>query len=163
MTNHTETAIQHLPDEIRHDPKCAQVTLKARVGAGAVRPETDHVQRVLEALAGSLAASYRRFAATLDISLVDVEIRVEAGLDLNGLAAAAEAIEAARRHGPLRVSCALGFSRSACAVAAWLLTSGRAADVDAAIALIRQRRPAIVLGPGHRAALATLAQARNHG
>lgn len=94
MTDHTETAIQHLPDEIRRDPKCAQVTLKARVGAAAVRPETDHVQRVLEALAGSLAASYRRFAATLDIPLVDVEIRVEAGLDLKGIAAEADGIRA---------------------------------------------------------------------
>ncbi len=95
----TDTTIPNLQDEIRRSPHCAQITLKARAGVEvdhARRPEFDHVQRVLEALAGSLAASYRRFAAALDIPLNDVEIRIEAGLDLNGLAATAEGV----RPGP---------------------------------------------------------------
>lgn len=99
MTAETDTTIPRLQDEIRRDPRRAQVTLKARAGVTtdhAQRPELDHVQRVLEALAGSLAASYRHFAAALDIPLNDVEIRVEAGLDLNGFAAAADGI----RPGP---------------------------------------------------------------
>ncbi|WP_374385322.1 OsmC family protein [Dongia sp.] len=96
MTNHTNTTIQHLQDEIRREPKCAQVTLKARAGAAVARPEADQVQRVLEALAGSLAASYRCFAVALDIPLAGVEIRVEAGLDLQGIAAAADGV----RPGP---------------------------------------------------------------
>lgn len=73
--------------------------------------------------------------------------------------AAAEAIEAARRLGPTLVCCALGYSRSATAVAAWLLHSGRARDVDAAIAQVRRARPRIVLGPQQRRALAQLAEA----
>lgn len=96
MTTETDTTIPRLQDEIRRDPTRAQVTLKARAGTSTelTRPEVDHVQRVLEALAGSLAATYRRFAAALEIPLTDVEIRVEAGLDLNGLAAAADGVRA---------------------------------------------------------------------
>jgi hypothetical protein len=96
MTTETDTTIPRLQDEIRRDPTRAQVTLKARAGTSTevTRPEVDHIQRVLEALAGSLAATYRRFAAALEIPLTDVEIRVEAGLDLNGLAAAADGVRA---------------------------------------------------------------------
>jgi len=66
---------------------------------------------------------------------------------------AAEAIERLRHEGPLLVCCALGYSRSATAVAAWLLHSGRCQSVESAVALIRQARPQIVLGPQHLAAL----------
>jgi len=50
------------------------------------------------------------------------------------LARAAAELEQARSAGRVLVCCALGYSRSAAAVAAWLLSTGRAADVDAAIA-----------------------------
>ena len=99
MTTETDTTIPQLQAELGRDPRRAQVTLKARAGTAAsqlARPELDHVQRVLEALAGSLATSYRQFAAALDIPLNDVEIRIEAGLDLNGLAATSDSV----RPGP---------------------------------------------------------------
>lgn len=76
--------------------------------------------------------------------------------DAGQLAEAARHIEALRGHGPLLVCCALGYSRSACAVAAWLLLSARVDSVDAALALLREKRPQVVLGPEHRAALAAL-------
>lgn len=66
---------------------------------------------------------------------------------------AAQTIEHLRQHGPVLVCCALGYSRSATAVAAWLLHSGRADSVDAAIARIRHARPGVVLHPAHRQAL----------
>lgn len=72
---------------------------------------------------------------------------------------AAAAIERLRHHGPLLVCCALGYSRSATAVAAWLLHSGRCKDVNAAVELIRQARPKVVLGPQHLAALQSLIDA----
>lgn len=67
--------------------------------------------------------------------------------------AAAQAIENLRPHGPLLVCCALGYSRSATAVAAWLLHSGRAVTVEAAIAQIRAARPQVVLHDPQRQAL----------
>lgn len=74
--------------------------------------------------------------------------------DSTRLDEAAAAIERLRRHGPVLVSCALGYSRSASAVAAWLLATGRAASVDAALTILQQARPRVVLGPQHRHALA---------
>lgn len=70
--------------------------------------------------------------------------------------AAVEAIESLRQQGPLLVCCALGYSRSALAVAAWLLHSGRAASVDDAIELIQRARPGIVLRTAHRQVLQQL-------
>ena len=69
---------------------------------------------------------------------------------------AAQAIGAARAtaNGPVLVCCALGFSRSALAVVAWLLAAGRAATPEAAENLIRMARPAIVLNDDQRAVLA---------
>ena len=73
---------------------------------------------------------------------------------------AAQAIERLRASGPLLVCCALGYSRSATAVAAWLLHSGRATTVDAALAIIRTARAEVVLHSAHREALEGLAHAR---
>ncbi|HIE4563273.1 TPA: phosphatase PAP2/dual specificity phosphatase family protein [Stenotrophomonas maltophilia] len=70
---------------------------------------------------------------------------------------AAEAIERLHAHGPLLVCCALGYSRSAASVATWLLRSGRAADADAAVAIVRAARPSIVLHEVHLQAIAAAA------
>ncbi|RNF82254.1 phosphatase PAP2/dual specificity phosphatase family protein [Montanilutibacter psychrotolerans] len=69
------------------------------------------------------------------------------------LRAVAADIEIARSRGRVLVCCALGYSRSASAVAAWLLHSGRAASVELAIARVQAARPAVVLGEPHRQAL----------
>ena len=74
--------------------------------------------------------------------------------DADQLLAAARIIEAQRGRGPLLVCCALGYSRSACAVAAWLLLTGRALTAEEAISRIALRRPKIALGAAHRRALA---------
>jgi hypothetical protein len=76
------------------------------------------------------------------------------------LASAVAEIEAACAEGRVWVCCALGYSRSAAAVAAWLLTTRRAANVDEAIAEIRRARPRIVLDAGARAAIARAAGSR---
>jgi len=74
--------------------------------------------------------------------------------DSRQLEAAAAAIERLRQHGPVLVCCALGYSRSASAVAAWLLASGRAPSPEAALDILQRARPRVVLGPRHRQALA---------
>ncbi|HEY3180265.1 MAG TPA: phosphatase PAP2/dual specificity phosphatase family protein [Casimicrobiaceae bacterium] len=114
----------------------------------------------------------REMAASPFASLVDLtaELPVAAGkrtlavfpvLDLTTpscetLAAAAKAIESLRAEGPVLVCCALGYSRSACAAAAWLLATGRAASVDAALAMIRVARANVVLHADHATALRAL-------
>ncbi|MBY5942174.1 phosphatase PAP2/dual specificity phosphatase family protein [Halomonas sp. DP5N14-9] len=70
---------------------------------------------------------------------------------------AAETIERYRQEGPVLVCCALGVSRSTSAVAAWLLLTGRAGDVEEAITQVRRARPISVLKAHHRQALGALA------
>ncbi len=110
-----------------------------------------------------------RFAALLDLT---AELAAPSGnwhyanlpwLDLippkpEQLTAAVAQIETLRQHGPLLVCCALGRSRSACTVIAWLLHTGRAATLAEAEALVRTKRPAVVIHPAQRAALAEWAK-----
>jgi protein-tyrosine phosphatase len=70
------------------------------------------------------------------------------------LAAAVRAIERRRTAGRVLVCCALGYSRSAAAVAAWLVATGRAADAAAAVELVRKARPQVALSDAHLAAIA---------
>jgi len=69
------------------------------------------------------------------------------------LRAASEAIEAASRHGAVRVACALGFSRSASALLTWWLRSGRVNGIVEAEQKLRELQPRLVLGDAHRDAI----------
>jgi hypothetical protein len=71
------------------------------------------------------------------------------------LADTAATIDQAQRNGSVLVCCALGFQRSAAAVAAWLVSSGRARNVDEAITIVRAARPRVVIGSAWRAAIDT--------
>ncbi|MFO1325212.1 MAG: phosphatase PAP2/dual specificity phosphatase family protein [Burkholderiales bacterium] len=109
-------------------------------------------------------AADRRFAGVVDLA---AELPLAPGiahravvpvLDLTApgpqqLATAAAAIERLRAHGPVLVCCALGYSRSACAAAAWLLATGRVSNVDAALVRIRAARAHAVLDERHATAL----------
>lgn len=67
---------------------------------------------------------------------------------------AASAIDVAARSGrPVVVACALGYSRSAAALAAWLVRSGRARDADDALAQLLRLHPRAVLGTAWQNAL----------
>lgn len=72
---------------------------------------------------------------------------------IDDLERAAHAIEIARTEGPVLVGCALGFSRSAAAIVAWLLRSGIAGTLEEAVDRVRQARPAVVLAPRYLDAL----------
>ncbi|HEY0337958.1 MAG TPA: phosphatase PAP2/dual specificity phosphatase family protein [Burkholderiales bacterium] len=73
---------------------------------------------------------------------------------------AVAAIDSVFKDGPVLVCCALGFSRSAIAVAAWLVATRRAADHSDAIAQIRRARPAVVINNVHVLALERYAAGR---
>lgn len=88
----------------------------------------------------------------------DVAWRAFPSLDLVApeparLAAASEAIAAAQPGGPVLVCCALGYGRSVAAVALWLVRSGRAGTVEAALAQLRRQRPSLVLSDEQRLAV----------
>jgi protein-tyrosine phosphatase len=66
---------------------------------------------------------------------------------------AVTAVAALAAERPTLVCCALGYGRSATVAAAWLLASGRAADVDDAMARVRRARPGAVFTAAHRVQL----------
>ena len=73
------------------------------------------------------------------------------------LAHAVAALDEMYPAGPVLVHCALGYSRAAVVVAAWLLHQGLAATPEAAVAQVRAARPRVVLSGAHRRVLADYA------
>jgi hypothetical protein len=69
------------------------------------------------------------------------------------LAEGAAFIDAHANHGIVYVHCKIGYSRSAAAVAAWLLATRKSPTVNDAIALLRTQRPTIVIRPEIRDSL----------
>jgi protein-tyrosine phosphatase len=78
----------------------------------------------------------------------------------NDLDAAVKAIDALKPKRPTLVCCALGYSRSAMVIAAWLIANQVAPSVDSAIRLLRKRRHRIVLHEAHRGRLEEWARSR---
>ena len=58
------------------------------------------------------------------------------------------------RNGAVYVHCKIGYSRSAAAVAAYLIVTGKAKTAEEAFAMIRRVRPSVVIRPEVRFALA---------
>lgn len=112
-------------------------------------------------------ADHRRFERVLDLT-AELSLRHPGTLSLPMLdlspPSARQLLDAAdhvqsmvERMGAddkLLVSCALGVSRSAAVVMAWLVISGRCASLDAAEAWVRAKRPQVVLRPALKAAIA---------
>jgi protein-tyrosine phosphatase len=67
---------------------------------------------------------------------------------------AADAIQSANQHGPVLVCCALGVSRSAAAVVAWLVAHHRM-ELDEALHKVSAARPQVVM---HDSVVARLRQ-----
>jgi uncharacterized OsmC-like protein len=107
----------------------SRVTLKAktRLEGSQTRPELDPLRRVLAALSDSLAATYRGEAARAGIPLTEIDVRVEAGLDL-----------AASPLGHLRVDIRL---RSSADINDLDQLRARAEQSDSVLALLRQAVP----------------------
>lgn len=61
-------------------------------------------------------------------------------------------------HERVLVCCALGLSRSATVVAAWLLSERHTGSVSQAVALIKSRRPQVVFTPAHLQVLETFSK-----
>ncbi len=126
---------------------CAELPCTAIAGKPAPTGIGDNlVGAGLPAMAAAQAPAYYQHFPTLDLIAPDSHL----------LQQAAAAIEHQRQHGPVLVCCALGYSRSASAVAAWLIISGRCNNASQAETLIRKARPRVVLHPAHQQVLQQL-------
>ncbi len=72
---------------------------------------------------------------------------------LEQLDEAVDFVRAEAGRGTVYVHCALGYSRSACVVAAYLLAEGQAGTVEEAVARVQAARPKVVMSPNVMAAL----------
>lgn len=93
-------------------------------------------------------------AAELQAPVTRSEWHAVPSLDLippqaHALRNAAEAIERYTQSGNVLVCCALGYSRSAAAVATWSLMTNRSASIQEAISVVGKARPQLVLRQGH--------------
>ena len=105
-------------------------------GVWVGRPDTTGFRSVVD-LTGELSIRADRHVPMLDLALPAND----------QISAAVSAIESLRDRRPTLVCCALGYSRSAAAVAAWLVASGQAESVAHAVEAVRKARPKVVLSP----------------
>ena len=137
----------------RQRPHDSQVT--PRVWLGRLPGHGDQARmRAVSIVDLSAELQTPRSAASLAEPALD--LLVPAPKRLRRAAMAIDRFE--RNHSAVLVCCALGYSRSAAAVATWLLVSGHSRTVNDAVALIRTTRPEVVLGEPHLRAIARAAQ-----
>jgi protein-tyrosine phosphatase len=67
------------------------------------------------------------------------------------------------KNGSVYVHCKIGYSRSAVAIAAYLLRSGKAGTAQEAFAMIRRVRPSIIIRPEMLSALSEFEQRTSSG
>lgn len=91
---------------------------------------------------------HRRARVLESVPMLDLLVPERSQID-----AAVAALSAASPHGPTLVFCALGFSRSACVVIAWMVAKGVAENIGDAIAQVRMRHPKLTLTESHIARL----------
>jgi membrane-associated phospholipid phosphatase len=97
-----------------------------------------------------LTAEFSAPAALLELSYLNIPILDLAAPPVGPLQRAVQFIQQESHRGKVYVYCALGYSRSACVIAAYLLASRRAESVNEAITLVRRARPRIVINHMHR-------------
>jgi membrane-associated phospholipid phosphatase len=90
------------------------------------------------------------------IAMLDLSPPTDDQLD-----AAVRAIIGLEGRRPTLVCCALGYSRSAIASAAWLIAAGHSGNPEDAIEQVRRARPQVVVGPEFKLRLAQWAERRN--
>ena len=75
---------------------------------------------------------------------------------------AAKQVDSCLKNGPVLVCCALGYGRSAAVLVTWLLRSGRAGNIEDAVALVKYARPRSVLRAKDLAEIARAAANEDH-
>jgi protein-tyrosine phosphatase/membrane-associated phospholipid phosphatase len=94
-----------------------------------------------------LTAEFDEVRPFLQLSYLNIPILDLTAPNQDQLRTMGAFIEQHSATGIVYVHCKIGYSRSAGAVAAYLLSSGRASSVDEALSLLRNARPSIVIRP----------------
>lgn len=114
----------------RRMPESVVIADGVHLGRFPRRREADRFASVID-MTGELQRPSGTVARWYSFPILDLT-----ALDMAEMRAAANLVEAARQQGPVLVCCALGFQRSACVVARWLLVSRRCDNPGEALRLI---------------------------
>ncbi|RFB81211.1 phosphatase PAP2/dual specificity phosphatase family protein [Methylovirgula sp. 4M-Z18] len=128
----------------RRDHACVEVTPAVFLGRFPSRADAARFARVIDLTAELSRPPYAglwRSTPLLDLVAPDIA----------ALRGAADSIAQAAPSDTVLVCCALGYGRSAAAVAVWLVRSGYAANVEAALQSLAQVRPRIAVKAPQRA------------
>jgi protein-tyrosine phosphatase len=134
-------------DEVRSNVWIGR-KLNNREAVAAVR---SGVRSVLD-----LSAEFSEAKAFRAIGYKNIPILDLTAPTLGQLMEMASFISEQSQKGIVYVHCKIGYSRSAAAVAAYLIMSGRASSIDEAVASIRGARPSVVIRPEIMSALQDL-------
>lgn len=141
--------IYHAVRLLRRDPAHHEIVPGLHLGRRLTAAEAVPFAGVLDLTCEfPECAPYRTSPGYLELPVLDGSAPTEAQLRA-GVAHIAERLE----EGPVYVHCAMGHRRSATFVAAYMLRTGQAADVDEAEAACRRKRPRVRLNPLQRRAL----------
>jgi protein-tyrosine phosphatase/membrane-associated phospholipid phosphatase len=136
----------------RHRPDASQVIPNVWLGRLPGQAEDLRVRRLSVV---DLTAELQTPDSLASCAVPTLDLIAPAPKELRRAATAIDRFE--REHPAVLVCCALGYSRSAAAVATWLLITGRARTVSEAVALVRAARPEVVLREPHLRAIASAA------
>ncbi len=144
---HLGVAVCHLYYR-RITPPYAEVVPGILIGRRLSNSESEHLIRVGVRAVLDLTCEMSESNALRHVKYHNVQILDLAVPSPGQLAEAVRFLRNYRPNGPVYIHCALGYSRTACVVAAYLLMAGFAASVDDAIRMVRRARPKIVLSEG---------------
>jgi protein-tyrosine phosphatase/membrane-associated phospholipid phosphatase len=135
----------------RSDPWC-QLAPGVWLGRRPGNAEAHELVRLGISAVLDVTAEYSERPALLSLNYKNLPVLDLTTPSVGDLEEGAAFIESHASRG-VYVHCALGYSRSVCFAAAWLLKAGLAGSADHAIESIRKVRPAIVIGPTSLAVL----------
>ena len=123
------------------------VTPSVWIGAHLNRREArDATKRGVTAVL-DLTAEFSEAREFLELNYRNIPVLDLTGLTVSQLREASDFISEHARDGIVYVHCKAGYSRSAAAVAAYLLASGQVPTAEEAFRLLREVRPSIIIRP----------------
>jgi protein-tyrosine phosphatase/membrane-associated phospholipid phosphatase len=130
--------------------KCAawdEVTPRVWIGARLTAAESAEARQKGVTAVLDLTAECAEERSLRQLTYLNIPVLDLTAPTLEQLQQAAEFIAQQEKYGVVYVHCKIGYSRSAAAVGAYLLSSGAAATVDEVVAQLRRVRPSIILRP----------------
>jgi protein-tyrosine phosphatase/membrane-associated phospholipid phosphatase len=132
---------------LRQSDAWNQVTERVWIGAHLGEKQALQCVRAGVTAVLDLTAEFSEARAFRDVAYCNIPVLDLTQMSNEQLGKATEFIARHSDDGIVYVHCKIGYSRSAAAIGAWLLSSGRAVSVEQALRILKLARPGIVFRP----------------